>query len=96
MSDKSTNENVEKTRDSFPNMTSLIQYEIWEKGESKVAASGGGIQTAKARAAGQLLVEWGLATVRKEGNLLIFMAVPGERLDRQTRLLPPDDVEAWV
>jgi hypothetical protein len=89
--EKANNPNM---RESFPNMTSLVQYSIWRDGERKIAASKDKVTviTIKAQSGGRHLVEMGLATVREEGKFLIFTAVPNGRLDRRVYPTPPDDV----
>lgn len=84
-------------RTSFPNMTSMIQYELWRNGIDKTyCAAYAGITTTKALAASRLLVNQGLATAEKEGDLLVLRPVLGKRLDRTIFTEPPPDVDAWV
>lgn len=79
---------------SFPNMTSLMQYAIWESGEKTITNKKECVNTitAKAQSGGRRLVKMGLATMRQEGEFLIFTAVPNGRLDRRVYPTPPNHI----
>lgn len=80
---------------SFPNMTSLVQSEIWKHGKKEVCASAHNIITAKAIAAGRVLVKLGLVTVVETNGVLIFQAVAGKELDRNSYPKHPDNIGDW-
>lgn len=80
----------------FPNMVSLVRYQVWSDGVDQIASQAGGITTAKARFAARVLAREGLVTIEETGDLLIIRPVPGTRLDRRAFPEAPEDVDAHV
>jgi hypothetical protein len=83
-------------KESFPNMTSLIRYEVWRDGIDRVNTQSNTIINAKARTAARLLFKQDLVTITEEDELLVLRPIKGTVLDRVTHPDPPDDVKAYV